>query len=419
MIAAIAGPDITPLEALARVAHAPVIAFLHGSRCSSLVWYDEPLPPIAGRLEDIRLKRPAGSGPGRSDPADAGMTWAPVPPGSILVQCDYETPAVAPLLIPAAHVATWDAAGHCLIAGPDPDLMVQRFMAETLARPMPEPDPIRFAGPIVPAWDQRGHAARVAIVRDRIAAGDCYQVNLAVPFRAHFVPAPHRDLAAFLALIRASPAPFAAFFRHPGRPSVVSHSPECLLAARGDRLVSMPVKGTRRRGDDADAAWRALTSSAKDEAELAMIVDLVRNDLGRVAMPGSVAVEDGAVRIDLPYVVHRAARVTARLDPRHTLADALLASFPAGSITGAPKRHVMNIIRELEGCRRGAWCGGFGWLGPDGMDAAVAIRTAEIDGDSVRWHAGGGVVWDSEPAAEWDEVRAKASAMAAAWGGVL
>ncbi len=420
MTAAIAGPAIAPLEALVRVAHAPVIAFLHGDAGASLAWDDDPVPDPGSTLYAAAAVA-ARPGRDRDAPPDDGMgrTWAAVPPESFFFQCDYEMPATPPLLIAAPHVATWDAAGHCTIAGPDPDLIVQRFMAETLARPADEPPPARLAGPVAMAWDRHGHATRIARVRDLIAAGDCYQVNLAVPFRARFAPGPHRDLAAFLALVRASPAPYAAFIRHPGRPSVVSHSPECLLAARGDRLVSVPIKGTRRRGDDADAAWTALTASAKDGAELAMIVDLVRNDLGRVAEAGSVMVEDRAVRIDLPYVVHRAARIAARLAPHHSLADALLASFPAGSITGAPKRRVMDIIRELECCRRGAWCGSFGWLGPGGMDAAVAIRTAEVDGEVVRWHAGGGVVWDSEPEAEWDEVRAKASAMAAAWGGAV
>jgi anthranilate/para-aminobenzoate synthase component I len=179
----------------------------------------------------------------------------------------------------------------------------------------------------------------------------------------------------------------------------------------------VPIKGTRRREAGHEAAVRAeLASAPKDAAELAMIVDLVRNDLGRVAQPGSVRVADAGHLIDLPYVHHRAARVEATLRDGLTLADAVLAAFPAGSITGAPKLRAMQILAELEGTPRGAYCGAFGWLGAHGGDLAVAIRTASISGDDLTFHAGGGIVWDSDPASEWDEVQAKVSGFARAMG---
>ncbi len=253
-----------------------------------------------------------------------------------------------------------------------------------------------------------------------IAAGDIYQANLTVPFRATLQAGAHRDLALFLALAAASPAPFAAFFRGAGGRSVVSHSPECFLALRGGALASAPIKGTRRRVAGAEAATRAaLLGADKDRAELAMIVDLVRNDLGRVAAPGSVRVASPARVLDLPYVHHLVARITARLAPGLGAGDAIRAAFPAGSITGAPKLRAMQIIAELEAGPRGPYCGAFGWLGGGDAELAVAIRTLVVDGDGVRLDAGGGIVADSVPAAEWDEVHAKAAAMAAALGAAL
>jgi para-aminobenzoate synthetase component 1 len=287
-------------------------------------------------------------------------------------------------------------------------------MAETLVD-----DSFGLASPLIPAWDAAAHAEKVERVRTWIAAGDCYQANLAVPFHARLRPGRHRDIAAFRQLMTVSPAPFAGFFRSSGRPSVISHSPECFLSQRDRQIVSVPIKGTRRRQAGHDAAVRAeLSAAPKDAAELAMIVDLVRNDLGRVAIPGSVQVIDPGHFIDLAYVHHRAARVEATLRADTTLADAILAGFPAGSITGAPKLRAMQILSELEGTPRGAYCGAFGWIGAHGGDLAVAIRTASITDDRVTFHAGGGIVWDSQPAAEWDEVLAKVSGFAQAMGAV-
>ena len=276
-----------------------------------------------------------------------------------------------------------------------------------------------MASPLIPAWDAAAHVKKVERVRAWIAAGDCYQANLAVPFHARLRPGRNRDVAAFRQLMTVSPAPFAGFFRSFGRPSVISHSPECFLSQRDRKIVSVPIKGTRRRQVGLEETVRAeLSAAPKDAAELAMIVDLVRNDLGRVAVPGSVQVIDPGHLIDLAYVHHRAARVAATLRSDATLADAVLAGFPAGSITGAPKLRAMQILAELEGTSRGAYCGAFGWIGAHGGDLAVAIRTASISADHVTFHAGGGIVWDSQPTAEWDEVLAKVSGFAHAMGAV-
>jgi para-aminobenzoate synthetase component 1 len=392
--------------ALTAIQDAARIAVLAGDRGAVLAWLDDPLP-LGG------APWPAPGAPLVAEPG-WGATWGPMPAGALIVACDYEWPGVAPRIVPAAHLVRFAADGTRTIEGPDDG--VRAWMAERLDTPAPALVPPRLRG-WAPAWDGRAHQARVRALLDRIAAGDCYQGNLGVPMAGDLEPGPHRDLAAFLALIAASPAPFAALVRTPGRASVVSHSPECLLARRGDALASVPIKGTRRRLPGRDAAQRAeLMASAKERAELAMITDLVRNDLGRIAVPGSVRVADPGFLLDLPYVHHRAARVEAVRAAGTDDRAALAALFPAGSITGAPKRKAMELVGALEDAPRGPWCGAIGWTAPGGADWAVAIRTAAIDGARVRTAAGGGIVADSDPAAEWDEVLAKSSAMAAAWG---
>lgn len=417
------GPAITPMQALSRVADAPLIGCLIGDNSATLAWswssYAEPqtLTPtsMAGIMRQwIRsLERRDASVPATTG---WGRTWGELPAQVALVQFDYEFPHAHPLVFPFLPMAHWDASGQCRLTAEDEPLLAS--MVKDLAR-TPPVDEVTFAGPLTPDWGASGHAERVSRIRDWIAAGDCYQANLAVPFRAHLRPGRHRDIAAFRQLMTASPAPFSGFFRCSGRPSVISHSPECFLSQRGRQIVSVPIKGTRRRKPGHETRVRyELATAPKDAAELAMIVDLVRNDLGRVALPGSVRVADAGHLIDLPYVHHRAARIEATMRDGLTLADAVQAAFPAGSITGAPKLRAMQILAELEGTPRGAYCGAFGWLGAHGGDLAVAIRTASINGDDLTFHAGGGIVWDSDPASEWDEVQAKVSGFAQAMGAV-
>ena len=406
----IPGPAITPLDALACIADAPVIAFLHGSNGATLVWHDT----ISTAVADPRVALHDVCTTSLEIPSDDswGTTWAAVPLGATLAQLDYEFPHHAPLLIPADHLVRWDAHGRCTLHGTDGALLQRMAARLTMVK---SPPPARLVTPLEPAWNAQTHAAKVERIRTWIASGDCYQANLAVPFTGRLFPGSHRDVALAQRLLTLSPAPFAAFFRAPGRPSVISHSPECLLAMRGDRLCSVPIKGTRRRIPGREHENRAeLQASVKDRAELAMIVDLVRNDLGRVAVPGSVTVIDPDLAIDLPYVHHRAARIEARRRSNATVDDAVMAAFPAGSITGAPKIRAMAILADLEKHPRGAYCGTFGWLGGNGADLAVAIRTATIANDLVTLHAGGGIVWDSHGASEWDEAQAKTAGLLAA-----
>ena len=361
------------LSALSGLRAEPRIWCLAGP-WSLLTWDVEP-----ASLDD--LPEPAGAG------TPDGTGWTRFTGGHLL-QADYEG-AIDVVRVRSALVWGPDGALH-RIGEPRP--------------PVPGAAAVpRLAGGLIPAWDGAAHAAKVDALRARIAAGDCYQVNLTLPFSGTL--AAGDDLDAALALLTRSPAPFAAFIRRPGRPSVVSHSPECFVATAGADIVSSPIKGTRRADDPDD-----LLAAEKDRAELAMIVDLVRNDLGRVAEAGSVRVTEPARLLRLPYVRHLVADVAARLRPGTTWRGILAAAFPAGSITGAPKAKAMELIRGCEAGPRGAYCGTFGWIGAEAAQLAV-------DGARVTLRAGSGIVADSDGGAEWDEVRAKASAMAAALGG--
>lgn len=404
------GPAIDTAAALRRLADEPVLLCLHGGGqgWTHIAWgmAEEPVRGFADLAAAHKTSVPY---------ATIASTWSAEPSGAI-VQLDYEFPAIAGRRWRLDALASWDPAGHCRLRARDAAGLDR--LHRGLAQPMAELGPLRLDAPLVPAWDAAGHRERVERIRALIAAGDLYQANLTLPMRGRLAPGRHRDLALFLALSTASPAPYAAFLRSGGR-TVVSHSPEGFLSCHQQSLVSEPIKGTRRRIIGAEARTSAeLLASVKDRAELAMIVDLVRNDLGRVAVAGSVRVADAAHVMDLPYVHHLVARVEARLRPGLRISDVLAAAFPAGSITGAPKLRAMQVIRELEAGPRGPYCGTFGWLGDDGdAELAVAIRTLVMSGDDVRLDAGGGIVADSDPAAEWEEVRAKAGAMAAALEG--
>jgi len=263
------------------------------------------------------------------------------------------------------------------------------------------------------------YLAAVARILEYIAAGDVYQVNLSQRFHAR------SEAGAFEIYRRlraASPAPYAAFLSF-GRRSLLSASPEQYLELRDRRLVTRPIKGTRRRGatpgEDARLA-QELLSSPKDDAELAMIIDLERNDLGRVCEPGSITVPTPKVLETHPTVHHLSATVEGRLRGDLGAVDVLRAAFPGGSITGAPKIRAMEIIDELEPTRRAFYTGAIGALGFDGsMNLSIAIRTLLADGPDYYYQAGGGIVADSDPAAEHQETLTKAAAMAKALGVTL
>jgi anthranilate/para-aminobenzoate synthase component I len=247
--------------------------------------------------------------------------------------------------------------------------------------------------------------ARVSMIREMIRRGDVYQVNLTRALSARGTLAP---LDLFRALTLGSPQSSAVIFG--GAWSIVSASPEVLLTydAGAGIAESRPIKGTvRRNGDDA-AEIAALLGSEKDAGEHLMIVDVVRNDLGKVAPTGCVTVPEFRAVRTLRYVHHLESTVRATNLGGRSLSEILEALLPAASITGAPKRAVVRTIREIEPVPRGVYCGSIGMITAAGARFSVAIRTAIASGDVVRYHTGGGIVWDSDAEAEDDECRAKA-----------
>ena len=265
-------------------------------------------------------------------------------------------------------------------------------------------------------------AARRAI--DYVRAGDVFQVNLSHPFRGSL---PGRDgpYRLIRRLAAQSPAAFSAYLRVDDDRAVVSNSPERFLALdAAGRVETRPIKGTRpRRADPAEDARTAaeLAGSEKDRAENLMIVDLMRNDLARVCAPGSVRAPELFQVESFANVHHLVSTVKGRLEEDRDVFDLVAASFPPGSITGAPKVRARQIIAELEGERRGPYCGALGWIGADGAaDLNVMIRTAACrrqgDGWAAEVRSGGAVVIESDPSGELAETRDKARALFKAAG---
>ncbi len=272
------------------------------------------------------------------------------------------------------------------------------------------------AAPLSALLPRTRYLESVRRILEYLAAGDAYQVNLTQPFVAPLA-APAWVLAQRLAARH--PAPYAAYLDL-GDAQIVANSPEMFLRRRGRRIETRPIKGTRPRGatPGRDAALAAeLVASPKDRAEHVMIVDLERNDLGRVCATGSVAVERLEAVESHPSVHHLVSTVSGQLRPDVGLAALLRATFPGGSITGAPKIRAMEIIRELEPWPRGPYTGAFGAFHPDGdLELGLAIRTAVVRDGTVSWHAGGGIVADSDPDAELAEAWLKTAALRLALG---
>lgn len=246
-------------------------------------------------------------------------------------------------------------------------------------------------------------------IRRHIVAGDLYQANLTTRFEIASIEDP---LEIYRRVIRSTPAPRSAFVEFDGG-ALVSASPEVFLDAAADgRIRTLPIKGTRPRGEDADTDRRLLEdllASAKDRAELVMIVDLERNDLGRVCVPGSVRLARPPGPRSYPTVHHLVAEVEGLLRPDVGPKALLEATFPGGSISGAPKLRALEILRALEPVNRGYYTGSLLWFGDDGsLESSILIRTIVIAGSVARIGAGGGIVADSDPEAEWQEASHKA-----------
>jgi para-aminobenzoate synthetase component 1 len=286
----------------------------------------------------------------------------------------------------------------------------------------PEDKPLTFHSGL----DRAGFQAGVTRIRDHVARGDIYQANLTrrleTPFEGDPWPLYRRlrtgDPSLFSAYLALGPGQLT------GRPrAILSASPEPFLSVDTQGTVATdPIKGTRPRGRDRAedrALARELLGSAKDRAENVMIVDVLRNDLGRVCRPGSVRVPRLCRLERTAAVQHLVSTVTGVLADGRDAFDLLAASFPGGSITGAPKIRAMQILEGLEPVRRGPYTGMLGWISPDGaMQTSILIRTFVADGRRLTLHVGGGITWKSDPAAEWDETVVKARGPLEAIGGV-
>ena len=257
------------------------------------------------------------------------------------------------------------------------------------------------------------YKAMVRRTIDYIEAGDIYQANITQRFRARLHAGIDR-LDLYQALRRRNPATFAAFVEFDDL-AILSSSPERFLSLRGSQVETRPIKGTRPRGKNAaeDAALAAeLLASEKDRAENLMIVDLLRNDISRVCRMGSVKVPVLWGLESYATVHHLVSVVTGEMLPQKSAVDLLRATFPGGSVTGAPKIRAMEIIAELEPTARGPYCGAIGYLGFDGcLDSNIVIRTYCIKGDDLSFQVGGGIVADSDPALELEESFTKAKAL--------
>jgi len=289
---------------------------------------------------------------------------------------------------------------------------LRRLVADAPAPPAgTAPPPTTAAASL----DRAAHAAAVAQAREWIAAGDLYQLNLTLQVRAAWTGG---GAALARRLWDASPgAAHAAWLRAGAGVEIVSASPETFLRTDAGQVAVRPIKGTAARSGDARddaAAADALRHSPKDAAEHVMIVDLERNDLGRVAVHGSVRVPEFAALEGHPTVWHLTSTVTAALRPDVTLGNLLAATFPCGSVTGAPKRMAVDRIDDLEPTARGVYCGAIGVVSRGLVDLSVAIRTAVVHDGVAHYGTGGGIVADSRPDDEWQEVLHKAEAFFAA-----
>ncbi len=310
---------------------------------------------------------------------------------------------------------------HARLTTPSSTTSVPASEAPGAPPPPDAGDALRFRSSLSRAAFEAG----VEAVRDHIARGDIYQANLTRRLETRYDGDPW---VLYRRLRTGDPSLFSAYLdlgpsQETGRArALLSASPEPFLSLDADGVVaSDPIKGTRPRGRDR-AEDRALAcellASGKDRAENVMIVDVLRNDLGRVCEPGTVRVPRLCRLERTAAVQHLVSTVTGRLRTGRDAFDLLAASFPGGSITGAPKIRAMEILEGLEPVRRSAYTGALGWIGPDGaMQTSILIRTFVADGRRLTLHVGGGITWGSDPAAEWEETVAKASGPLGAIGG--
>jgi para-aminobenzoate synthetase component 1 len=333
-----------------------------------------------------------------------------------IAEVDVDMPDLAAGIYDWAVVVDHAACRARLVSyGRDPrsfeswDALVERLSSASF----PEPAPFSVLSELSSSFTRAGYARAFRRVQRHIRDGDCYQVNLTQRFR---VRAAGDAWHAYLKLRAINPAPFAAYLDLPDG-KVLCSSPELFLRVVGDRVTTKPIKGTRPRSSDPSRDRELadeLRAASKDRAENVMIVDLLRNDLGKSCVPGSIRADELFDVESFASVHQLVSTVKGRLAPGKHALDLLAGCFPGGSITGAPKLRSMEIIETLEPYRRGVYCGAIGYVGFDGnMEVNIAIRTLVQHGDYVYAWAGGGVVADSEVGAEYQESLDKAAALLA------
>ncbi|MCX5383523.1 chorismate-binding protein [Streptomyces sp. NBC_00083] len=307
-----------------------------------------------------------------------------------------------------------DSAGFWAVSADFEGRLVCARFADVRNRPVPEPLPGAWRGPAADDWasslDRAAYTAGVRRIREHIAAGEVYQANLCRVLSAPLPDPAAADVDALTALLaRGNPAPYAGTIRLPAHGvEIATASPELFLRRTGRVVESGPIKGTGRTAADL---------LEKDHAENVMIVDLVRNDIGRVCATGTVSVPELCAVEEHPGLVHLVSTVRGELREGAGWRELLAATFPPGSVTGAPKSSALRIIDALETAPRGPYCGGIGWVDADRGTAelAVGIRTFWIDRPQgvLRFGTGAGITWGSDPEGEWRETELKAERLLA------
>ncbi|MCW1885132.1 aminodeoxychorismate synthase component I [Luteolibacter flavescens] len=392
---------LTPAEVAGSLAHLPGLVFFDtsGNLPSS---YGAPVSIIAARPRELL----EGS---INNAADRARLRAALARGAALPAPDRG--------FPLGGLCGWIGYGGDFVFGDFPGMLVHdhrsgrwheagTLSAERRTAPMPRPR----IGSFRPLMARDTFLAAVRRIHEWIVAGDIYQVNLTQAFVAE-VRGEHL-YGLYETLRECSPAPLAAYLSLGGK-EILSSSPETFLRLSGRGIETRPIKGTRPRFADPDEDRRSayeLQTSPKEIAELVMITDLLRNDLGQVCEYGSVQVAEMLQLETLAQVHHLVSTVTGTLRGDTDHVDAIAACFPGGSITGAPKKRAMEIIAELEEEPRGIYCGGIGYLGYHGESQFnIAIRTLIRDGETLSYHVGAGIVADSEPETEYEETLHKAA----------
>ncbi|MBY6205822.1 aminodeoxychorismate synthase component I [Halomonas denitrificans] len=388
------------------------------STCTLLLFADRDCPPISGFADRLNDLEDAWRAERRAQ--DPGQPFS----GGWFVYLGYETAgSIEPKLrlprpqpdLPDVHAQRCRGAlvidhvdGSARLVGESPEVLaaMRESLAATGAADPVAPPPALA----IEADDGASFEDGVRRIRDYILAGDVFQVNLSRGWRAR-ADEPLDPVALYRRLAEANPAPFAGLARLPGG-SLLSSSPERLVSSRGGRVDTRPIAGTRPRGASPGRDRELsdeLIAHPKERAEHVMLIDLERNDLGRVCEAGSVEVDELMVVESYAHVHHIVSNVTGRLRSGAGPVDVIRAVFPGGTITGCPKVRCMEIIAELERVGRGPYTGSMGYLGLDGrLDLNILIRSMWVTGREVHFRTGAGIVADSQPAAELAETEAKA-----------